>query len=199
MWCKLMFAADIDIDVAPGTKREQYGVRAIIYDGEKQHIKPHPSGHYVECGMPKDVFTGQATIDYETAEAWGFNKVDLLINSSYGMFTSKDEVRKLVAKEPDWTLLELDEYLECMPQIYNARTIIRDIKPKSIEDLADVLALMRPGKIELLETYKKDKAFAREMLYTKTTKVYFKRSHAIAYASMLVCFLNKLEEIAYEL
>lgn len=191
----MLFSADIDIDVATRTDRNSFGVQAIIYDADTQQITPHPSGHYVECGMHEDTGNpGKASVDYETAEELGFTKIDLLRNTSYDYFTSKEDVLKYLHREPEWTMLEESEICECLPQIAGHTALIQRLKPKSIEDLADILALLRPGKAYLVNRYAANKAVVRRELYKKVPGVYFKKSHAIAYASMIVCVMNKIAE-----
>jgi hypothetical protein len=59
--------------------------------------------------------------------------------------------------------------------------------------LADVLALIRPGKKYLLEAYIKDRDIVRDELYktpTKKNTVWFKRSHSVAYAHNIVLQLH---------
>lgn len=195
----MSFAADIDIDVAPAIDRNRYGIRAIMYDEAKESIVAHPSGIYVDCHMNADEeMPTQATISYEEAETVGFTKLDLLTNSSYDLFDSKAEVLRLLAKEPEWTMLEEQEVCDALPQISGHIDLIRALKPKSIEDLADLLALIRPGKIHLLSRYTHDKVAARKELYTKVSAIYFKKSHAVAYAHMIVCVMNKMLELISE-
>ena len=186
---------DIDIDVKSHTKKDKYGVRAVIYDAERVRLKPHPSGHYVDTNVPVDGVTGMAAIDYKESDEIGFTKLDLLTNTSYDMFDTKQEVIDALNKEPDWTMLLDQKFIAGLPQISNQSYLLQQVRPKSIEDLADVLALMRPGKMHLLESYLKNRDRIRPNLYRKPKKGFmFKKSHAIAYAAMIVCIMNKKHE-----
>ena len=72
--------------------------------------------------------------------------------------------------------------------------LLQQIKPSSVEEIADVLALIRPGKSTLLGLYLKDKVVARKMLYLSSEDFSFKRSHAISYALVVVLQLHLIEE-----
>lgn len=184
--------ADIDIDVAPQTDKSSYGIRAIIYDVDKQDIRPHPSGFYLGGDMPVDTVTGMAAIDYEQAEEYGFIKVDLLTNTAYGDFDSKEELTECINKEPDWSLLLDEKVVKHLPHLSKHAEFVREMEPRSIDDLADVLALIRPGKQHLIDKYKENKLSARKNLYRKPkTGMYFKKSHAYAYAMMIIAVMNK--------
>jgi len=189
-----MFSADIDIDVID-VDHKKYGVRAIIYDAQRSKIKPHTSGIYFNDGMPYDPDTMLAVIPYEEAESLGFHKMDLLTSNSYAEFTSKEEIRDMASRIPDWSLFLNEAFVKELPQLHKAYPILNRLKPSSIEDLADVLALMRPGKIDLIESYIEDKAATRTVLYSKVDDIYFKKSHAIAYATLLVALVNKFQSL----
>ncbi len=185
---------DVDIDVADGKTRERFGVRAIMYDEDKQAIQPHPSGIYMEPTIPVDQETGWAAIPYKQAEANGWMKIDLLTNSAYQEFQSKQEVLDLLHQEPDWSLLEDRKFIKKLPHIHKYHDLISDLQPQSLEDLADALALIRPGKKHLVDEYMRDKHRVRKKLYKRPTnnKYYFKRSHAIAFAGQIVVRMNYL-------
>jgi Bacterial DNA polymerase III alpha subunit finger domain len=185
---------DVDIDIPSHVNKNKYGIKAIQYIPQKKILKQHNSGHYYNSDIPIDKFTGNAAIDYKEAEKCGFIKIDLLTNTSYDMFSSKKQLLENLYKEPDWNLLSDKKFVEKLPHISKHFDIINDLKPKSIEDLSDILALIRPGKEHLLNNYKKNKHITRINLYRKPKNkesYYFKKSHAIATASMIVCIINR--------
>lgn len=188
------FSFDVDIDVAPDTDKNAYGIRAFIYDPVKKIQRPHPSGYYL-TQMPVDAETGMAAIDYKTAEACGHLKVDLLTNTAYARFQSHDELVKARYKAVDWGLLELERVVTELPHIGNHFDIVSKLKPQSIDDLADILALIRPGKLHLIEPYQDNKELVRANLYRRPTNddMYFKKSHAYAYAAMIITVLNSMD------
>lgn len=186
---------DVDIDVVSTIDRTLFGVRAINYDESTQRILQHNSGIYFKnSGIPVDKETGNAAISFDEAQTLGFMKVDLLSNTVYDGFTSKKEVLDAFNAPTDWEKLENADYVAKLPHLYNHVDIVLELHPQSLEDLADVLALIRPGKKHLLLDYKQDKGRTRDRLYVKTDEaVYFKKSHAYAYAAMLICYMNKKE------
>lgn len=184
---------DVDIDVPSKTNKEYYGVRSMI--SREDSIIPHPSGYYVGYdNIPIDSVTGLCAFDADYGDENMWQKVDLLSNTSYDRFRSKEEVREKMEDEPQWDLLLDEDILHRLPHIANHHDILEQTRPRSIEDLADVLALIRPGKIHLLNRYLVNKERTRKDLYKRSNKHYFKKSHAISYACMIVCVLNKITE-----
>lgn len=80
-------------------------------------------------------------------------------------------------------------------QISKHFNIINQVRPQSIQELADVVALIRPNKRHLLNEYRKNKSKIRPQLYRQADddKSSFKRSHAIAYAMTIVLQLHLIE------
>lgn len=184
---------DIDIDVNDSFPKEDYGIRAMIYNKKMETVNPHPSGYYVNSVIPVDRLTGNAAIDYEEAEDLGFTKIDLLTNSSYGMFKTKEEVLHYFNMEPNWEMFKRERFIRQLPHLSDHVDFVMEVGPTSIIEIADILALIRPGKVHLIETYLEDKKKARVNLYRIPKKgIYFKKSHAIAYACMVVTIANKI-------
>lgn len=182
---------DIDIDTASTTDKSLYGIPAMIYNVEQERISPHPSGVYLE-NVPVDQKTHLCSFDYKYGDEKGFMKVDILHNSVYDSFKSKEEVLTASEGDIDWSILDDRNIVESLPHIAKHYETIQKVKPKSVEDLADVLALIRPGKISLLESYLKNKKQARRNLYKRpSTGMYFKKSHAISYALMIKTLIYK--------
>lgn len=185
---------DIDIDVKSGVDKEKYGTRAMVYNDEAENILPHPSGYYLQ-EVPVDSLTGNAAVDYKDGAEKNLLKVDVLTNSSYDIFESKDELLQLIEQEPDWDLLTRRDIVERLPHIGKHYDLVSFIQPRDVEELADCLALIRPGKTHLTDAYLDDKAKVRRKLYQRPKEgIYFKRSHAISYAVMIAAILCKIEE-----
>lgn len=182
---------DVDIDMPSKTDKSVYGTRAMIHANDT--VQPHPSGYYID-EVPIDPVTGLCAFDNEYGDKNGWQKIDLLSNTSYDMFGSKEEIIRCMNLEPQWNLLLDEKFLSSLPHIANHHDIIDKVRPKSVEDLADVLALIRPGKYHLIDRYIVNKEKVRKHLYLRTNKHYFKKSHAISYAMMIVCVMNKLTE-----
>ena len=196
---------DIDIDVEPTVDKSKYGTRASLYNEEQLVLVPHPSGYFlpskdrIKEDVPVDPETGLSALEAKEGEDLGFFKVDLLNNTSYQEFESKEQLLKSLEGEDefDWSVFEDKNVVEQLPHIHKHFSIVRQVAPKSIEEIADVLALIRPGKTELLDLYLKDKEKARKRLYKRPLNggMYFKKSHALAYAHMIFAILNKPDKL----
>lgn len=186
---------DVDIDVCSDVDRASIGVRAIVYNEENKKILPHPSGVYLE-NVPVDLMTGFASFDYKHGDSLGYFKVDILTNTSYDPFKSKEELLECMEQEPSWELLHKREVVERLPHISKHFDMLRKVSPTSVETLADCLALIRPGKAHLVDEYLESPDTVRHRLYTRPKEgIYFKKSHAVSYALMIVCVLNKVHDI----
>ena len=109
----------------------------------------------------------------------------------------KDEKHlvELITKEPDWTLLEERKIVDTLFHIHNHFDIVNKLKPRSVLELAEVLAIIRPAKRHLLESSKE--TITNEVWKKPSDGTYyFKKSHAIGYALAIVLQLNLLVEQA---
>lgn len=182
---------DVDIDVSPSTDREKYGTRAGVYVEERGVYNPHPSGIYLE-DVPTDPISGICAFDYKYGDEKGFMRVDLLNNTIYSGYKSKEEVLQDVDAPVDWDLLKQRDVVESLPHISKHFDLVREVEPKSIIELADVLALIRPAKQRLIEPYLENRELTRENLYREPKAgIYFKKSHAVSYALMIVCAMRQ--------
>jgi DNA polymerase III alpha subunit len=180
---------DVDIDFA---NREQAlsivdHTPAMQKDGNKE--RKHNTGVYFHH-VPTNPFTGLCTLDYKQAEDAGWFKIDLLNVGIYGHFSSNEQIDDLLNKEPMWELLEHKEVIQQLFHIHNHADTVIKMKPRSIEQLAMVLAVIRPGKKHLIGRSWDD---IEKEVWTKTEDVYsFKKSHSFGYAMAIVLQLNKL-------
>ncbi len=186
---------DIDIDFKTSFDPAEFfaGVKAsIVTDGE---LRKHPAGFYFQP-IPVDQISGLAAIPHKEAEETGYFKIDFLHLSLLNDFASKEEIRTLVNIEPDWSILEHQNIVETLFQLKRHFDVVHTIKPKSVEDLCDCVAIIRPGKKHLLKFYRENKSVIREELYKKPDdpdKYYFKRSHALAYAMNVVLQMHLIK------
>lgn len=184
---------DVDIDVPSTFDRTMFGwARAsVLRDGM---LTPHPCGMHPQS-IPIDPLSGLSAIPYEDAEDIGFFKIDFLHLGVYSFFDTRTEIEGLLKKEPDWALLQIQSNHAKLFQLANHGELLLKLKPKSILDLADVLALIRPGKRQLLPLYQKDKETARKLLWAKGDEGYsFKKSHALGYAYVVWLQLHLIEQ-----
>ena len=185
---------DIDIDISPKTKISKIfpeWPRASLVKDEKLH--PHPCGYYQQ-EMAKDDITGLAAIPHNFAEDIGYVKLDFLNLNFYQSFSSRQEIEELLKEDPDWGLLLLPSVQGKLFQLAKHGELLNEVRPRSIDEIADVMALIRPGKRILLGLYKKDRINTRKMLYFKDeTGFAFKRAHSYAYAMVVVLQLHLVE------
>lgn len=182
---------DVDIDVCSSINREAYGTRAAIYNEETGRVLVHPSGVYIEP-VPVDGMTGHAAFDYMRGDGVGLFKVDILTNTSYDAFVDKDDLLKNANIEPEWDLLKKRKVVEKLPHLSKHFDLVEKVAPTSIIELADCLALVRPGKTHLIDSYLENRTSTRRTLYQRPKEgIFFKKSHAVSYAMMIVAILNK--------
>lgn len=181
---------DIDIDVANRDKLLKIinGIPAMIARDNKQ-VK-HNTGVYFH-DIPSNPFTGMATIDHKEAESMGYFKIDILNVGLYKKIESKKQLDDLLAMKPMWELLEHKEVVEQCFHIHKHFAIVGQMKPKSVEQMAAVLAIIRPAKRYLIG---KDWDTINSEVWVKPTNgdYYFKKAHAHAYAMAIVLQLNML-------
>tara|TARA_B100000989_G_scaffold156330_2_gene116715 strand:+ start:31042 stop:31626 length:585 start_codon:yes stop_codon:yes gene_type:complete len=157
-------------------------------------IKKHNTGVYV-TDIPTDPLQAISSIDYNEAEDRGYFKLDILNVGIYEEVENEDHLIKLMSAEPDWNLLQHKEIVEQLFHIHNHFDIIKKLKPNSVEQLAAVLAIIRPAKRKLLneswDTINKE-------VWAKPTDgtYFFKKSHAVGYALAIILQLNLLIEKA---
>tara|TARA_B100000927_G_scaffold291189_1_gene292278 strand:- start:206 stop:790 length:585 start_codon:yes stop_codon:yes gene_type:complete len=181
---------DIDIDVADRDKLLKLikGTTAMILRDNKQ-LK-HNTGVYFH-DMPSNPYTGLASVDYKEAEEMGYFKIDVLNVGLYKDIKSKEHLHELLAMEPMWELLEHQEVVEKCFHIHKHFDIVKTLKPKSVEQLAAVLAIIRPAKRHLL---KQGWDEINDNVWKRPAgdEYFFKKAHAHAYALAIVLQLNMM-------
>ena len=187
---------DIDIDFADRTLalNQFKHVAAAIEDNGT--FKKHNSGVYC-TSIPYNPITGISTIDYKEAEDRGYFKIDFLNVGVYNGVKDEAHLILLMETEPLWDLLEQDEFTQLLFHVNGHGSILRQSKPRSIEQLAAVLAMIRPAKRYLIG---KDWTTVMMEVWTKpeNDEYFFKKSHAVAYATAVVVQMNLIcEQISY--
>lgn len=184
---------DIDIDFADRTKALELfkHIPARRID-EKNKVVKHNTGVYFQK-TPFDPINGLCDLDYKTADNEGYFKIDFLNVSIYKDIKSEDHLIELMEREPLWDLLEQEEVVDELFHINGHVHILQAMKPKSIEQLAAVLAIIRPAKRHLLgKTW--SEVFSEIWTRPSDGSYYFKKSHAVAYAIAVVVQFNLLCE-----
>lgn len=183
---------DIDIDFADRTKIldiVKHVPASIIENGVN---RKHNTGVYV-TSIPVNPLTGLASLDYKTAEERGYFKIDFLNVGIYKDVRDEEHLKKLLETEPLWDLLLEDEFSNKLFHVSGHGAVLRAMKPKSIEELAAVLAMIRPAKRYLIG---KDWSDVKKEVWLKPEddSYYFKKSHAHSYAALVVIHMNLLCE-----
>ena len=182
---------DIDIDLLDRDKALEKikHVPASIYKESK--LTKHNTGVYAQ-DIPKDPVTGLASFDYEIADKLGYFKIDFLNVSAYKGVKDEAHLVELMYKEPNWSLLQNEETVKKLFHISDHFTLLKKLKPQSIDQLAAVLAIIRPGKRYLADS---DWATITSEVWqnpTDSKEYYFKKAHAVGYAYVVVVQMNLL-------
>ena len=183
---------DVDIDVSDRDKLLSglSHIRAgIKRDGK---MVKHNTGIYFQ-DIPVNPITDIAVLDHKEAEKLGYFKIDLINNSIYDNIRDEEHLDKMLNTEIDWALFELPEIIEQLVHIHDYVPLVKSLKPKSIEDLAMILAIIRPAKAYLRN---KDWKTIRSEVWVKDEEdqYQFKKSHSFAYATTIVVQLNTILE-----
>ena len=184
---------DIDIDFVDRSKVLEIikHVPASI-DGNKKHN----TGVYVQP-IPINPLTGYANIDYKTAEDRGYFKIDFLNVSAYQGVRNEDHLVQLLNTEPLWDLLHEKEVCDQLFHVNGYHTLLNALTPKTIEELAMVLAMIRPGKKHLIPICQ-DQGFQaiKDEIWIKpiNDSYTFKKSHGHSYAALIIVQLNLICE-----
>jgi len=187
-----MQATDIDIDFADRKQILELIPHSVAMIEDKGRKRKHNTGVYFHR-MPEDPVTGLSTVDHKQAEQMGFFKLDMLNVSMYAGVNDEAHLLRLMNQEPHWDLLCHREVAEQLFHVGNHSELLAQLKPKSISDLAAVLAIIRPSKRYLAKSSWPD---IRKEVWIKpdNDEYFFKKSHAIAYATAVVVQMNLICE-----
>jgi hypothetical protein len=190
----MKFSSDIDIDVADRDKALAMltHTNASILRDDK--ISRHNTGVYF-TEIPRDPFTGQASLDYQQAEELGYIKVDVLNVGLYRQVKSEQHLQELMNQEPEWDRLYDPKF--CAKLIHigsHYDTLIKMPEAvNSIARLAMFLAVIRPAKRHLIgRTWRE----VSETVWDRPTddSYYFKKSHSVGYAHLVAVNMNLLSQ-----
>ena len=185
-------ATDIDIDTVDRKRiLELFPHTDAVIERNGKKLK-HNTGVYFHK-MPTDPFSGMSTIDHKQAEDLGFFKIDILNVGIYKDVRDPDHLRELMDREPEWELLEHKEISDMLFHVNGHHEILQKLKPRSIVQLAAVLAIIRPAKRYLLSA-NWPTILEQVWLRPDDDSYYFKKSHAIAYAQAVAVQLNLVVE-----
>jgi DNA polymerase III alpha subunit len=140
---------------------------------------------------------GICAVPYDAAEEQGYFKIDFLNVGMYKGVRNEEHLIELMNKEPLWDLLEDNSFSDLLFHVNGHGEILRKMKPTTIEQLAAVLAMIRPAKRYLIG---KDWNTVLNEVWKKpeSEEYFFKKSHATAYAVAIVVQMNLIcEQVSY--
>jgi hypothetical protein len=188
---------DIDIDFLD---RDQ-ALKLFKYIGASRsdngRLVKHNTGIYMH-EVPVNSLTGLSAIPYDIAEEKEYFKIDFLNVSIYKGIKNEDHLVQLMETVPLWDLLLDDAFTDLLFHVNGHGSILKEMKPESVEQLAAILAMIRPAKRHLIG---KDWTTVMKEVWSKpeNDEYFFKKSHATAYAVAVVVQMNLIcEQISYE-
>jgi hypothetical protein len=188
----MKFKSDIDIDFGDREKILSVIEHTPAAMRKVSPMRKHATGVHV-TEVPYDPIYDMASIDYAEAERRGYFKLDLLNVHVYNQVRDERHLIELMC-DPDWSRLKNRDFVEKLIHLGNQYNALRSMPEPvdSIPRLAMFLALIRPGKKHLQGKPWKE---VSKTVWDKGNDGYtFKKSHAIAYAHLVVVHMNLLEE-----
>ena len=186
---------DVDIDFfdRDGVLKLFKHTPATIIKEDK--TEKHKTGVYFHA-VPEHPVTGHSSLDYKKAEDRGYFKIDMLNVNIYKNVKSEQELVELMIQDPDWDMLKDITIVDQLFHLNGHFKIVSKLEPRNIEQLAAVLAIIRPAKRHLM--YKDWKEILEEVWVKPTDGSYFfKKSHAVAYAQAIVVQMNLITRDKY--
>jgi DNA polymerase III alpha subunit len=187
---------DIDIDFVDRDQALSLFKHIVASRDENGKLVKHNTGVYLH-EVPVNAETNLCYVPYDIAEEKGFFKIDFLNVGMYKGIRDEEHLIQLMNTEPLWDLLEQDDFVNLLFHVNGHGSILRQMKPKSVEQLAAILAMIRPAKRYLIG---KDWTTVMTEVWTKpeNDEYYFKKSHATAYAMAIVVQMNLIcEGVSY--
>lgn len=183
---------DVDIDCANRDRVLKHIRHIPASVSNNGTLTKHNTGVYFQ-NIPTDPLSGFAQIDHKTAESQGYFKVDFLNNYIYKDVKDIAHLDSLVEREPMWELLEHAEVVEQLYHINRHYEIVNNYKPRSVMELAMILAIIRPAKRHLIgQSF--EKISQSVWLVPENGEYHFKKAHAVAFALAICVQLNLLVE-----
>jgi hypothetical protein len=189
---------DVDIDVY--NRESILENLECIYgriDRAGNKVEKHPTGVYFQ-NIPRDPSTNMSTVDHRIANEYGYFKIDFLNVNMYEGVRNETHLIELINREPPWDFFLYPEITDRLFHLKGYGHLLNRFRPQSVEDLAMILAIIRPSKAHLQQaTWEK----IRQEVWQKSEikdEYQFKRSHGIAYALAIIVNLNLLIEKAAE-
>ena len=179
---------DIDIDFAD---------RDIILSQIEHRVaklntgKKHNTGVYA-MEIPHNPIDNLATVEHKAADERGYFKLDFLNVSIYKDVKDNEHLTQLMERTPLWQLLEHADFSDKVFHLNGHSELLKQLKPSSVIQLAATLAIIRPAKKHLAGS--SWNSILQEVWIKPEEGYYFKKAHAISYATACVVHMNLLCE-----
>lgn len=187
-------SADIDIDFADRQRILDLIPHVPARQETDGQPRRHNSGVYV-TDIPRDPVLDCAAIDYETAEARGYFKLDFLNMTVYQLIRDPAHYEWILSQPVPWHRAWTDPvWARQLVHVGNYSDLLSAMRPDSVPRMAAFISIIRPGKAHL-QRQSWDRVF-ESVWDGDTSRGYtFKKAHAISYA-MLVALHMRLVHFA---
>ena len=189
----MKFNSDVDIDFGNRDEILKFIPHTPAAMKNVAPVRKHATGVHV-TDNPYDPINDMASIDYAVAEQRGYLKLDFLNVHVYNNVRDEQHLIQLI-REPNWEKLKDKSFVEKLIHLSNHYWSLQKMPEPvdTIPRLAMFLAVIRPSKKHLIgKTWKE----VSQTIWDKDDSGYsFKKSHAIAYAHLVVVHMNLIEEL----
>jgi len=185
---------DFDVDIDLVDRKQIIDCLDCVFAGiaDSDGMRRHNTGIYLQ-NIPHDPLTNISSIDHKSAAQQGYLKLDFLNNSIYQGVQDQAHLNRLLHTEPLWDLLTHPEVVSQLAHVGNYVALLQQYKPTSVEQLAMLLAVIRPAKRYLIGRSWAE--IEREIWKRPLDGEYhYNKSHAVAYACSVLVQLNLLCE-----
>jgi hypothetical protein len=187
-------SADIDLDFADRNKILSLIRHTPARQLHQEQVRRHNSGVYV-TDIPYDPVNQCAAIDYESAEARGYFKIDFLNMSVYQLIKNPEHYKQMLNQEPDWAKLWTDTaWASQLVHVGNYTDLLKRMRPDSIPRMAAFISIIRPGKAHL-QGKSWDQIFDSVWDGDSSQGYTFKKAHALSYSMLVALHMNLLNQV----
>jgi|TARA_R110000803_G_scaffold209479_1_gene279197 hypothetical protein len=188
----MKFDFDVDIDMFDRNKLLDVIQHTPASICKEEQFTKHNTGVYLQ-DIPFYPLESYSSIDHKQAEAEGWFKLDVLNNSIYKDVRDEAHLEKLLNDDVMWELFGHQEVVEKLFHINSHFGIVKQHLPTNIDQLAMILAMIRPGKRHLVG--KSWEEIEANVWVKPLDNIYFfKKSHSYSYAVAIKVQLNLLCE-----
>ena len=187
-------SADIDLDFADRSQILNLIRHTPARQLHQGQTRRHNSGVYV-TDIPYDPVHCCAAIDYESAEARGYFKLDFLNMSVYQLIKDPDHYETMLTTTAPWQRLWQDRaWSSQLVHVGNYQDLLAEMKPDSVPRMAAFISIIRPGKAHL-QGMPWDQVFDSVWDGDTSRGYTFKKSHSLSYAMLVTLHMNLLSAL----